>query len=428
MVSSAYTYYLANYVGKEISKYDTHKKSELRDVYNRMVKVNKASSLYKINDSDEVKKYAIDLKEMARSITNIASELSENDRFDSGFSKKKAVSSNENIVSAKFVGDELSDETVEELNIKVECLACSQINIGKYLDEKAMGLIKGAYSFDFAIGEYTYEFQFNIKEGETNKDVQEKLARLINRSKVGAKASVDVNQAGRSALVVESDSTGVINPLGTIFRIKSNEIDDDMDVVKYFGLDNISTLPQNARFVVNGLEKTSSANSFTIAKQYMIELKGVSDQEEIVIGLKPDVDSVIDNVNGLIDKYNSMVDLAKERIGTGYESEKLYRDIKGITSYYKNTLDAAGFRVQDDGKISIDEALLVQSANEGNLKDRLDKLGAFKKTLMNKANNISVNPMAYVDKKLISYKNPMRNFNNTYMTSIYSGMMFNGYV
>ena len=65
MVSSAYTYYLANYVGKEISKYDTHKKSELRDVYNRMVKVNKASSLYKINDSDEVKKYAIDLKEMA---------------------------------------------------------------------------------------------------------------------------------------------------------------------------------------------------------------------------------------------------------------------------------------------------------------------------------------------------------------------------
>ena len=160
----------------------------------------------------------------------------------------------------------------------------------------------------------------------------------------------------------------------------------------------------------------------------MIELNGVSDQEEIVIGLKPDVDSVIDNVNGLIDKYNSMVDLAKERIGTGYESEKLYRDIKGITSYYKNTLDAAGFRVQDDGKISIDEALLVQSANEGNLKDSLDKLGAFKKTLMNKANNISVNPMAYVDKKLISYKNPMRNFNNTYMTSIYSGMMFNGYV
>ena len=46
MISSAYNYYLTNYVGKEVSKYDTHKKSELRDVYNHMVKINKNAPLY----------------------------------------------------------------------------------------------------------------------------------------------------------------------------------------------------------------------------------------------------------------------------------------------------------------------------------------------------------------------------------------------
>ena len=61
MVSSAYTYYLANYVGKEISKYDTHKKSELKDIYTRMVKTSRKSPLYKIDNTERVQKYAIDL-------------------------------------------------------------------------------------------------------------------------------------------------------------------------------------------------------------------------------------------------------------------------------------------------------------------------------------------------------------------------------
>ena len=38
--------------------------------------------------------------------------------------------------------------------------------------------------------------------------------------------------------------------------------------------------------------------------------------------------------------------------------------------------------------------------------------------------DISVNPMVYVDKKLIAYPHPTRNFVNPYVTSRYSGMMF----
>ena len=40
---------------------------------------------------------------------------------------------------------------------------------------------------------------------------------------------------------------------------------------------------------------------------------------------------------------------------------------------------------------------------------------------------ISLNPMKYVNKTVVAYKNPGHNFANPYVTSNYSGMMFNYY-
>lgn len=427
MISSAYNYYLSNYVGREVSKYDTHKKSELRDVYNRMVKVNKASSLYKIAEGDEVKKYAIDLKETARAIANITSELSENGDLSSGFLKKKAASSNESVVSAKYIGENNYDEEPSDIHIRVDELASTQVNTGKYLSQSGQGLKEGAYKFDFSIGEYTYEFQFNVKSGEDNKDVQDKITRLMNRSKLGVKASV-VESGANSALRIESEATGVLNYNGTIFNVSNSASNEGMNPVEFLGLDQISDMPKNAKFTINGMEKNSSSNTFTIAKQFMVSLNSVSGDEDTVIGLKPDFDSALENVHELVDSYNAMVDLSKEKSKGTYESEKLYRDVKNISSYYKNILEPEGFKVGDDGKLTVQESLLIQSANEGTLPQSLEKLNSFKKSLYNKANSISVNPMAYVDKKLIAYKNPVRTFNSPYATSTYSGMMFNGYV
>ena len=44
------------------------------------------------------------------------------------------------------------------------------------------------------------------------------------------------------------------------------------------------------------------------------------------------------------------------------------------------------------------------------------------------ADSISINPMSYVDKKLIAYPHPTKNYVNPYVTSRYSGMMFNAVV
>ena len=48
------------------------------------------------------------------------------------------------------------------------------------------------YSFDFENTSTAYEFQYGVSEGDTNLDVQQKLARLVNTANVGAVASIDI--------------------------------------------------------------------------------------------------------------------------------------------------------------------------------------------------------------------------------------------
>ena len=49
-IDSAYAYYASTYANKEVSRYDSHKKSDLRKIYNRIIKTNKESPLYKISN------------------------------------------------------------------------------------------------------------------------------------------------------------------------------------------------------------------------------------------------------------------------------------------------------------------------------------------------------------------------------------------
>ena len=64
-----YNYYLSTYYPSAgNSRFDSHKKSELKNVYSRIVNSSKDAPLYKIPSGSEVTKFAIDLKENARAI------------------------------------------------------------------------------------------------------------------------------------------------------------------------------------------------------------------------------------------------------------------------------------------------------------------------------------------------------------------------
>ena len=61
-IDAAYNYLLSTYGKATGSRYDSHKKSELRSLYNNIIKTNKESPLYKITRTGDVKEFAIDIK------------------------------------------------------------------------------------------------------------------------------------------------------------------------------------------------------------------------------------------------------------------------------------------------------------------------------------------------------------------------------
>ena len=71
-IDSVYQYYLSTYGNEHTSRYDSHKKSDLRKVSNNIAKSNNESPLYKLkDDNDDVRRFAIDIKESARNIKNV---------------------------------------------------------------------------------------------------------------------------------------------------------------------------------------------------------------------------------------------------------------------------------------------------------------------------------------------------------------------
>lgn len=428
MITNTYNYYLTTYYNRELTKYDTHKKSELKNIYKSIVQLSKRSPLFEVKATEDLQKYVIDLKENSRILHNVAASLSSDEVGKSGFTKKTAASSNPDVLTARFVGD---DDVPSDASYKIEVqnLAEPQVNTGYTLDPDILSASTGSYSFDLNIGDYTYEFQFQVKDDDTNASVQQKVNHLINRSSIGVRSSIITDKNGNTALQLTSDSTGVPENRNIIFSVSSSGSDND--AIQYLGLNRITNSPADASFRINGSEKTASSNTFTVNKTFEVTLQGVTPENESTeISFKPDVDSILENVSNLINSYNSVIDFAGKPTLFAAESNRLFRDLSSIAKNHQNTLDSAGLTVQPDGKIQLDESLLVQSISEGSFEDTLDELDNFKKELMAKANKISLNPMDYVKKKMISYPNPISSkvFPNPYVTSIYSGMMFDGYL
>ena len=189
MISNAYTYYMSHYGPKANTKYDTHTKRQLINSYNRMLKSNSHSPIYKVDFSLSAQKYAIDLKEHARELNNIANDLSDSTSGEITF-KKSALSSKPDAVYAEYVGSS-NEPNISSFEIEVSQLAACQINTSNYLRPNLKLFKEGTYTFDLDINNLTYEFEFDVSQKETNKDVQSKISRLINRSNIGLSSKSD---------------------------------------------------------------------------------------------------------------------------------------------------------------------------------------------------------------------------------------------
>ena len=427
VLNAVYNNYLTAYTPKALTRYDTHKKSELRSVYNSIVKLNKEAPWYLPTTNKDTQRYAVDIKENARELHNTIAQLGGLEE-DGLFNKKSAYSSDENVVSASYIGPRTSDDQIPSLELEIRSLASSQENLGLFLPEAKVGLVPDTYSFDVSINEMNYEFQFAVGESETNRDVQERLVRLINNSGVGIRAEL-AEADGRTSLRLTSEATGLSQGKTHLFHISDDKTSKRAGTVEYFGLDYTSREAANADISVNGEERSPSSNHFTIGKLFEVQLNGITEEgSPVTLGLKTDVESLTDNISHLIGGYNDFVKVASSYVETQSKSRQLVNEMKGIAGIYSNSLESLGVTLSEDGTLSVDRELLRQSAMQSeDMAETFESLKNLSDMLLKKSNQVSLNPMNYVQKTVVAYKNPGHNFVSPYTTSAYSGMMFNSY-
>ena len=162
LISNVYAYYLNNYANKSVTRHDTHKKSELRAIYNNIVKINKAAPFYKIDMSENSQKLAIDIKEAARDLSSVLNNITDESEGTAPISLE-AESDNPSVLTAKYIGNSTQKDD-DTLNFNVKQIALPQINTGNYLSTGARNLFAGKYSFDITVQDNSYELQFTIED------------------------------------------------------------------------------------------------------------------------------------------------------------------------------------------------------------------------------------------------------------------------
>lgn len=426
MISSVYSYYLSQYGNKSNSKYDSHTRTQLKNTYSKVVKINSQTPVYKLDLSTAAQKYAIDLKEHARALENITEDLSDGADGTMTF-KKSAVSSNASAVNASYITDFGAASDDESFDINVKQLACSQLNTGNYLQPRSKHIKPGEYSFDLSINDVIYEFQFKVDNSETTNNIQNKIARLINRSNIGLTANIKEDSLGNTAINIESESTGINGTTPVIFSIKSDDANNQL-LIDTLGLDRVTQYPSNAIFDVDGDERSSMSNSITINKAYDVKLSKVT-EEPVTISLKADADSIVESLNELAAGYNNLISVTNDENNNHFQgTEKLQNEIASIARSYKKQLADSGLSLNKDGTISADKEVIINADNKDALSHIYESLNSFKNSIKEKAEDIALNPMDYVNNKIIAYKNPLRSFPDPYNLSAYTGMMFNGYI
>lgn len=428
-MSNVYNFYMTTYAPKSSTPYDSHKKSELRSVYNSIVKMNKESPLYILDTSKDSQQFAVSMKENARELRNTIASLGGLEDEDL-LNKKVAYSSNENIATATYIGPSKVSEDTLSYEIEVKSLASPQVNLGKFLpSEEPVALTPSTYSFDIGIDDLNYEFQFSIKSTDTNLDVQERLSRLINNANIGMTAQVITDDEGNSSLRMESKATGLKDGAPCLFKISDNKTSKTSGSVDYFGLNYIAAPSSNASFVINGEELTTASNHFTLENKYELQLTGVSSEEgeTASIGLRTDVESLTENINTLVRGYNSFLRAVSEYSENQPKSHRLFNEMSSVARVYAPGLTSLGFNLNLDGTLEVNSDTLQQRAMSENAKEVFSSVKGFTNSVLRKTNQVSLNPMNYVNNIIVAYKNPGKNFASPYITSAYSGMMFNSY-
>ncbi len=404
--------------------YPVKNRKELKKVYDDIVRLSIRSPFYKINLSNENQDFTIRIKETALELKTMLMNIQDSDY--TGFMSKAVSVSDNSILSARLLNDN-TQGLPEFVEIRVDSLAEGQINKGRDLMNVSNSLPLGEYTFNLRVDNTNHLLTYIQKEKINNKDTLHSIAELINQSELGIIAVVEKGEdKNYSRLKVFSDISGRYGERSFTFE----DLEGKLGLVDLLALDRCERAPSYANFDLNGMEKRTATNTFTLENTLHITLNNRAEQSAY-INIIPDSNKILSVVDMVLSSYNSIIDLAKDRIQDNeshYSASRLISEMKQLVRMYEEELTACGIEEMEDGILILDDSLAFSAAEDGGMEGIFTRENGFITKLIEKAEAIAINPMEYLDKIIIFYPDAERNtYCNPYVTSMYSGLFFSSY-
>ncbi len=425
---SVYNHLMQGLIMMRPNRFDTHKKSELQNVYRDICRLTSEQPLYKITFDESAQEYALGIKNAALSLSSMVKELNIDDS-SSVFKNQILVSSEPETVDVSVLeGSSLPSEELP-LSVEVSSLSSPQENHGNYVPPNEAALVSGQYNFTIGIEENIYSFQFNVTNGATNLDLQKKLGDFVNKTAIGLRTRVvQEPETGLSRLDLIAITAGSSDGKAS-FRPADVRFPDGAShgIITHFGLDQIGKAPVNTRFSINGMPKEVRGRSYLYSNALTLSIKDTT-TSPVYIGKVTNQEPIMEKLRGFVDKYNSIFDFVKERQPDNHRAKKLLYELGVTMRQFSSQLTSCGLSVSKDGLLSIDEETMYRAVGSGELETLFSEDSSFSSALLKKLSDISLNPMDYLNKTVVTYPNlTAKKTLNPYISSIYCGLLYNNY-
>ena len=146
-------------------------------------------------------------------------------------------------------------------------------------------------------------------------------------------------------------------------------------------------------------------------KEMSMELSEAS--QDVLNGRSEDVE---DNMNRVLSLYNGRLKRSDEDGGANHKPSRPGGELRYLVEGHTAELFESGIAIDSDGFLSFSDEAEIKVPEK------------FIADLASKAEQMSMNPMEYVDKKVYSYAHLYRSdIGTAYQASAFSGMLFNSY-
>ena len=299
-------------------------------------------------------KYVMALREAGSGLMSAVSSLS-----FGAIGKPSAVSSDKDVVSVTGGNNPYAFNAVPAIKVQIDQLAAGQTNDGTALQANDESSVFGLQEFSIETNGRTYQFSINVSAGDTNKDVQQKMATAINIQNIGIDAAVNVNSGeGTSALQLSAQSTGV--NAKSIFTIS----DVSGGAVAETGAANVTRQAQNAIYSINGgAVQTSQSNTVNIGNGVTAVFKQVS-IGSVTVSQGRDVDVARNQVESFVQNYNKLYGAA---LGNAEDPKagNLASQLRNNAAAYAYSLGQIGIGFDSNGYMQINEGQFGAAVENG---------------------------------------------------------------